>query len=395
MNTPDSLLTPVTVRSIYREFLGREPIDGEVELQIAACRTSGALLELVRASEEYEARLRARGTAAAVERPRVNIWSPELASWTHPPGTTSADGIGVVGHEGWLFIKSGTNSTLVQHRGENPPSPAWLDAWIDGLGVRRRQADQLGVALASVVIPDKLAIYEEHFPEPIQPVGLRPALRLRERAGDALLYPIDALRAARAAGQVALRTDTHLTVFGNCVLAAAVMDELGVPAPDAARLPPLREHLSSGDLGSRFTPSIVEVGRVVGGLGNAEIVADNRESITAVNGHVGTRRVLRNSSAPDPRVAVVFGDSYGFPAPHYPGLAWWLAQVFAEVHFLWVPFGWDPEYIRDAGATVAVVQTAERFVGRVPLNRVDIRALARDTIGSGRPAGLETFCRAV
>jgi hypothetical protein len=391
----DAALTAGDVRTIYREFLERDPIEGEIEAQLAACRTPRRLLDLVRASEEYELRLRARGEVAVVQRPRVNIWRPELAAWTHPPGTVSADGVAIVGHEGWLFIRSGTNSTLEQHRGERPPSAAWLDAWSAGLALRRREARELGIDLACLVVPDKLAICEEHFPEPIEPIGPRPALRLSARAGHALLYPLRELRAARAGGDVALRTDTHLTVHGNRVLAAAVTAELGLPAPDRASCAALTDYLTSGDLGGRFEPKILEVGRTVGTLGDAELVADNRDAIEALDGHVGTRRVLRNASAPDPRVAVLLGDSYGYPATFYQGLGWWLAQVFAELHFLWVPFGWDPSYLRDVGARVAVVQTAERFVGRVPLDRVDARALARDSIASGRPAGLDEFCRAV
>jgi len=198
VSEPDTLLTPDDVRAIYREFLERAPGEVEVEVQMAACRTTHELLDVVRASEEYEVRLRARGEAAVVERPRANIWHPDLDAWTHPPGTVSADGIAVVGRHGWLFIRSGTNSTLVQHRGEDPPSAAWLDAWMEGLAVRRREAAQIGVSLACVVVPDKLAIHEEHFPEAIEPIGSRPALRLRKRAGSALLYPLDELRAARA-----------------------------------------------------------------------------------------------------------------------------------------------------------------------------------------------------
>jgi hypothetical protein len=395
VTSPDAPLTPEDVRLIYREYLERAPIEGEIEIQIAACPTRQALLDLVHASEEYAARRRARGETATTKHPHVNTWRPEFARWTHPPGTVSADGIAVVGHEGWLFIKTGTNSTLAQHRGENPPPAAWLDAWAAGLEVRRREADALGVTLASLVVPDKLAIHEEQFPEPVAAVGRRPAVRLQERLGNALLYPLAELRAARAHEQVALRTDTHLTVFGNSVLAGAVLTELNLREPDPDRLPVLREYLTTGDLGARFEPQIVEVGRIVGDLGSAELVSDNREAIGAVNGHVGTRRVLRNKRAPDSRIAVLFGDSYGFPAAHYQGLGWWLAQVFRELHFLWVPFGWDPTYIRDVGASVAVVQTAERFVGRVPHDRVDIRALARMTIESGQPAGLDAFCRAV
>lgn len=395
MSEADTLLRPQDVRAIYRELLEREPGGAEIEAQLAGCRTLGELLQVVRASEEYEMRLRKRGEPVVVQRPRVNIWHPDLAAWTHPPGTVSADGIAIVGHEGWIFIKSGSNSTLVQHRGENAPSAAWLDAWMAGLEVRRREASALGIELARLIVPDKLAIEEEHFPEPIEPIGPRPALRLSKRAGEALLYPLTELRAARVDGDVALRTDTHLTVHGNRVLAAAVMRSLGLAPPDPADAVASVEHLSSGDLGSRFEPQILAVNAIVGTLGGAQIVQDNREAIQAVDGHVGTRRVLRNATAPDPRVAVLIGDSYAYPANYYQGLGWWLAQVFAEVHFVWVPFGWDPEYLRDCGAEVAVLQTAERFVGRVPLDRVDVRALARDTISGGRPAGLDTFCRAV
>jgi len=244
-------------------------------------------------------------------------------------------------------------------------------------------------------MPDKLAIHEEHFPEPIDPIGPRPVLRLRERAGKGLLYPLQELRSARSGGDVALRTDTHLTARGNLVLAAAVTRRLGLADPDPALIAQPREHVFSGDLGTHFTPRIVEVARTPIGLGDAEMVADNRDAIAAVDGHVGTRRVLRNGSAPDARVAVLFGDSYGCPWPYYQGLGWWLAQAFAEVHFVWVPFGWDPAYLREAGAQVAVVQTSERFVGRVPLDRVDVTALMRATIESGQPAGLDSFCRVV
>lgn len=244
MTGADSPLTPEDVQSLYRGFLGRDPSTHEVEQQMAACGTARELLHLVRASDEYAARLLAapETTVPVVETPHVNIWHPQLAALSHPPGTESADGVAVMGHEGWLFVKSGTNATLAQHRGEDPPSAAWLDGWMEALAVRRREAAQLDVTLACIVVPDKLAIYEEHFPEPIEPVGPRPALRLLQRAGDELLYPLQELRAARADGNVALRTDTHLTVHGNHVLAAAVMRPLSLPVPDRERLGPLREY---------------------------------------------------------------------------------------------------------------------------------------------------------
>ena len=88
-----------------------------------------------------------------------------------------------------------------------------------------------------------------------------------------------------------------------------------------------------------------------------------------------------NDRAPDDRVAVIFGDSFGFSAEHYQGLSWFLAQVFRETHFAWVPFGWDPDYVRQVGAEAVVVQGAERFVARVPSATVDVTRLAEAALG--------------
>jgi len=105
------------------------------------------------------------------------------------------------------------------------------------------------------------------------------------------------------------------------------------------------------------------------------VIESNRDEIAAAGAYVGTRDVLRNDHAPDHRTAVIFGDSYASVRARYQGLAWFFAQAFREVHFLWVPFGWDPGYAAAAGANVIVCQGAERFAIRPPEVQVDVRAL--------------------
>jgi hypothetical protein len=100
--------------------------------------------------------------------------------------------------------------------------------------------------------------------------------------------------------------------------------------------------------------------------------------------------VFRNEVAPDPRVAVVFGDSFGFSAAYYQGLSWFMAQEFREVHFVWVPFGWDPDYVRRVGAEAVLIQGAERFVARVPHTTVDASGLAEETLRRKRPVDIES-----
>jgi hypothetical protein len=145
-----------------------------------------------------------------------------------------------------------------------------------------------------------------------------------------------------------------------------------------------RPHLGTGDLGRHFTPPVVEVMRPMASVSRATVVSDNWAEISRVGGHIGTIRVFHCDDAPDERTMVVFGDSYSFGDDTYQGLSWFLAQVFREVHFIWAPFGWDPDYLDSVGAELVVCQTAERFVGRVPKLRVNVRSLAQETIGRRR-----------
>ncbi|HEV7615617.1 MAG TPA: hypothetical protein VGO36_05255 [Solirubrobacterales bacterium] len=381
------MLTREQVISVYREVLGRTPSEADIDHQLATAPTLDALLRLALDSDEFGAQQEARRQRDAPA--LVNVFHPDLAAWSLPPGTRSADDVAIVGREGWLFLCGGTNANLGQYVGEVEMAPSWLDEWQSVFAQRAEELRQLGVATAALVIPDKLAVYEEHYPEPLAKRGPRPVERLLA-AGLPIHYPLAELRAAAADGDdVYLRTDTHLTFRGNALLFASVSAALGVEAPSALAAIPLNAYPIAGDLGAKFDPQLVGIVREPGSLLQAEIVEDNRAEIEAVAGHIGTRRVFRNDAAPDRRVAVVFGDSFGFGAPYYQGLSWFLAQVFREVHFIWVPFGWDAEYVRAVGAEAVLVQGAERFVARVPHASVDARRLAEETLSRKQPIAVE------
>jgi alginate O-acetyltransferase complex protein AlgJ len=390
--TDGGRLTREQVVSVYRQVLGRTPSEPEVEHQLATMPTLDAMLRVALDSDEYAARLREQGLRRPPRStPVVNAFHPDLAAWTLPPGSRSEDGIAIVGHDGWLFLCGGTNANLGQYVGAAEMAPRWLDEWRAVVRARATELRTLGVASALLVVPDKLAVYEERYPEPLTRVGPRPVERLLADPELPIIYPLDVLRAAAAAGEdVYLRTDTHLTFRGNELLFAAVREALGVADPlDLSGLP-LRSYPIFGDLGSKFEPQLVSIAHEPGTLHRARIVEDNRDEIAAVDGHIGTRRVFRNDQAPDDRVAVVFGDSFGFGADHYQGISWFMAQVFRETHFVWVPFGWDPDYVRGAGAGAVLIQGAERFVARVPRARVETARLAEETLRRKRALGIES-----
>lgn len=367
------------VEVVFREFLGRLATPGEIATWLAA-GTLRALLDGVTGSEEYGRRLHARTVSEQAQAPFVNCWVEGAEGFTRPSGEVSPDGVAIVGERGHLFIYGGSNDNVVSHRGEVEMAPGWMDSWRALVADRLEHARSAGRALVCTVVPEKLAVYGDLFPQDLTPRGSRPVLSLLEQAGLPLVYPHDLLREARADGETYLRTDSHLTLRGNRILAGEVLAGLGVPLALLVDISYARPYLAAGDLGSHFLPPVIEVMRPIGTASRATVFSDNRAQVAAVKGHIGTIRAFRNDDAPDDRTAVVFGDSYGFGDDAYQGLSWFLAQVFREVHFLWVPFGWDSGYLDSVDAGVIICQTAERFIGRVPNAQVDVRSLAEETV---------------
>lgn len=384
-----SALQREEVQALYVRLLRREARDEEVAHQLATVGTVLELLDVVLASAEYRASS-GRPAPPPSTTPRiVNTHHPDLARWTHPVGTHSPDGMAVVGHEGWLFLATGSNAIVEQFDGRVQMESDWLEGWTRLVARRRAAVDQLGARMAILVVPDKLAILERHFPVSLERTSRRPVERLVEEAELPVVYPIEELSRAPEDDPVALRTDTHFALRGNELLHSALCRALGVTADVTIDPDHLTQYLISGDLGSRFTPAIVEPVTTVRGYGRATVTEDNWTEISAVGGHIGTRRTFMNAQASDPRTLVLFGDSYGFASDGYQGLSWFLAQQFRHVHFVWVPMGWDPRYAEAVGADLVAFQTAERFVARLPREQVDVRALAADTIRRREARGLE------
>jgi alginate O-acetyltransferase complex protein AlgJ len=384
-------LQPEHVEAVFLEFLGRTaaPRDVEMWMGIGSLR---ALLDGVLASEEYAARLakRAVGEDAREEGPFLNFWVAGLERFTRPVGTISADGVAIVGARGHLFLYGGSNDNLAMYRGEIAMAPDWSEQWRELVAERHASALAAGRALCYLVVPDKLAVYADLFPQDLETGRPRPVMRLLEHVALPLLYPAGALRDARAGGDTYMMTDSHLTVAGNRLIAHATIGALGA-RPELLEVIPLAqlEQFASGDLGQHFTPPIMEVRQHLAAASAATIVLDNWPAVSRAGGHIGTLRIFRRDDAPDSRTVVIFGDSYGFGDEAYPGLSWFLAQVFREVHFVWAPFGWDPDYLDRVGAELVVCQTAERFIARVPRRRVDVQSLAQEIGERGGTLGLE------
>src|SRR5829696_623317 len=233
------MLSREQVESVYRQVLGRMPRGEEVAGHLSAVESLDDMLRVALESEEYAERLRQRDGDKSRAPTVVNVFHPDLADWGLPPGTRSEDGDAIVGREGWLFLAGGTNANLEQYVGAVEMGPHWPEEWLDVLRRRATEAAELGVASTLLVVPDKLAVYEEQYPEELPRKGPRPIELLLEVPDLPIAYPLERLRASAAAGdEVYLRTDTHLTFPGNELLFSAVLADLQVEAaPDFSDLP--------------------------------------------------------------------------------------------------------------------------------------------------------------
>jgi alginate O-acetyltransferase complex protein AlgJ len=379
------------IESVFLEFLGRSasPHDVSVWMGVGSVR---ALIDGVLASEEYASRV-AKRTASEGEHgdgPFLNCWTPDLERFSRPVGCMSPDGVTIVGARGHLFLYGGSNNNLAMYRGEIAMATDWPALWSGLVDDRLGHAQVTHRSMCCLVVPDKLAVYADLFPHDLDSDGTRPVLRLIKDAGVPLIYPCDLLRDARAKEDTYMLTDSHLTGAGNRLLAEATIKALGASSTLLDGVSQNTEpRIMSGDLGQHFTPPIVEINRRYTASSAASIIFDNWSEVSSAGGHIGTLRIFRRDDAPDGRTVVVFGDSYGFGDEAYPGLSWFLAQAFREVHFVWAPFGWDPDYLDRVGAELVVCQTAERFIARVPRPRIDVRSLTQETLSRGGALGLE------
>jgi alginate O-acetyltransferase complex protein AlgJ len=297
--------------------------------------------------------------------------------------TRSGNGV-AAGQEGWLYWV-GRAREVEAFYGDTATSRRVLARWTRLIARRARRLDGLGIRHLHTVVPDKLAIYPDLLGRPFPGVEDPPGVRLARRVAQDSAAPMVDLQAplltARADEPVYLRTDTHWTYRGYLTAYRALCE--AVDAPVAAHVfagTGMRERFTF-DLGEKLTPPVDEEYVAYDFPRHAERVDANalvqvRESGRAVRARglfVGSRVVLENRAAPDPRRVVLFGDSYIYS----PGarLTAMLAETFREVHAIWSA-NIDWTYVEAAKPDILMFEIAERFLRQVPTDRIRIDAFA-------------------
>ncbi len=132
------------------------------------------------------------------------------------------------GRDGWLFMDG---AQIESWKAAKPFPAADRELWLEVMARRREWLAGLGIRMVALVAPNKATIYPEFLPESVKRVSDVTRLdELLRRAGDRgdveVLDLRPALRAAKGAGLVYARTDTHWNARGAAVACGLVVDRV-------------------------------------------------------------------------------------------------------------------------------------------------------------------------
>lgn len=331
------------------QFITPEPPSGRKDRTVPTLRQNEALL--------YEAEHGA--TPAAI--------SPLF----FPVGLVAADGTARLGYEGFMLpTEQGSPAERYFTDPNSITMAATVERWVDVLGRRGTSAAGLGARFAGAIVPGKLTLLPEAFPEPVVvPAPLTAALEARIDAdpaiGAAFGSIIATLRADPDYKNIYRKIDFSLTPYGNWRVFSLLASRLGMSFGIGLSFNLRR--VTRAAVGDHFfdLPLFDEFGET-----DSPVVQRAASGIAAQPRLAGwdAWRSWRNEQAPVDRVIHLYGGEHiGTPDEGQAALAWWFAVFFREVH---VSFNvrYDHSYAIDVPPFAVVHVMSEETLESPPLS---------------------------
>ncbi len=281
----------------------------------------------------------------------------------------------MVGDDHWLFAVGGRNEPLKWVTQSCPETDQRLLDWKAVVSHRISSADDLGITLQGLIVPNKLITYPEKLNGLTLDDGMRRAECLTGAFTDTIFYPLERLREAKTREQVFLKTDSHVTRAGAELLYMETMKALDLECSSTALSREVAPLDFAGDLGSRFNPPFREVIEQPQPFATVELVEDTSADFWKFGRHLGTCQRSFNSAALHQAKVLILGGSHCSLTNSPSSVGTLLAGTFREVHFVWAPFQWDSRYIEAIAPDIVLLQTNERFLFEVPPLESDLFAL--------------------
>ena len=302
--------------------------------------------------------------------------SVPVAPWP-TPGTRSSDDVAIVGHDGWAFILKGSNNYYDAYLPAASDGPL-AQAWQDHVEQTRHILSAEALDFAFAVVPNKATLLPDRYPLPTGggPTGRMALLNARLSTRDRQVF--DRFMTDGRKESLFRRNDSHLTEYGNLLLADAIIGLTGVPTDwSHYDLTTVSAHVHAGDLGRRFSPPLQETYfRLHHPV--ADVTVTPHDHPARKGAFQGLSYSTSNPGAPIDRSILIFGNSFIERFPSWSA-SMPLVATLRHLHFVWLP-SVDLDLARRLRPDLVLFQTCERFLERAP------QALALQSTSPARSA---------
>ncbi len=283
--------------------------------------------------------------------------------------------------DGISFLIGGNHSVLDYITGRAKPSTESFENFKLNIARRAYLSNLAKCQYLHVIFPDKQSVLSREFPiettcrlgdkylEHVSPDGL----------GRFVLYPADFIR--NSINQRSYEPhDTHLSDSGSLVVLSRILDVLGIKAPE-----PLKaihecinlEKKSSGDLGKKFSPPLIQKTTLLNPNWNHIKFGSNGLSN---NGQID---IYFSPDSATEKKLLIFGDSF------FRLMLPQLSRIFRQVVFLRTPY-FHAEMVELIRPDVVLTGNAERYLANVSsdLNAPAFQMYAYTHNSSSKPSSL-------
>ena len=296
-----------------------------------------------------------------------------------------------VGNDGWLFLVKGANNVIDLYQRQSIFTEEMVQQWKELLEGRNERLIGLGAKYVHLPAPEKLTILSEHYDGQIENINGSPIKRLFRSYSQAPEYAVNVVpyfseRLTKV--QLYWKTDTHWSFWGAYCAYQLLCNKLGYePNSDLVNYNYAQVKIAL-DLGSKVEPKVKEdvryyhLNRLSERVYANDLVQFKEKNSLENEGslHVGSHVVFRNNSnSAIDKTVILFGDSFSEYRPIL--LSGMLAETFREVHFVWSA-ALDYDYIGQVKPDIVVSELAERFMTRVPVDTLDIKAFSASKLSS-------------
>lgn len=325
-----------------------------------------------------------RGNFSHVSSPvgtRLASQTGQMSTFEIPVGTTSGDGVTLVGGDGHLFLRGGGNPLQVQYSWGTPSGPPngeklleeFTRGWQRILKERARSLGRLGIPYRQIILPEKNSVLSNLLPLNVEtPTPLYRRLVQEIRDEDWFVESLQIFREWDATlGPSWMKVDSHFTSQAAMSMSQTVLRSLNLCEDalfEGIFFGPEFEHLR-GNMGWRLVgfdlydrldlPSEPSLGR----LGPA--ISPTSMSLPASGGHVGTRLSWSNERAPIDAHVLVFGSSSFGRGQKANQMSWWFSRLLKRFTMVWDP-SMDMQIVEELHPDAVVCQNVERFLMKLP-----------------------------